>query len=667
MSPQDSVVTIAQAGAHGFGRIHLERIARLQAMGRARLVAIADPAGPPRGVEAAMYTDLGALLADHHPDVVSIATPIGLHEPMARAAMSDGAHVMLEKPPVASLSEFWALLRQQKETGRSVQVGFQSLGSLALPRLRRLMNDGTLGAIEAIHARGTWLRDRAYYQRSPWAGRRRVDGRRVADGVVTNPLAHAVATALAIAGVRHIDDIERVTTELYRAHDIEADDTSFVRVDLRDAPPVCAALTLCAPDQLPPTVTLIGTRGRAEFSYTTDELVITVEGRETRETFGRIDLLENLLDHLDAGVPLLVPLGDTIGFTAVLEATQDRPDPRPVPTSSVTWVGEGAAGHPVIDDVDRWVDAALAEGHGFASAGAPWASQGAVAVWTPRRPLAALEIGERVVAELVDGSDIVPLSSPRPYLHPIRTLSGVVVSDTHPADHDWHCGLSFTMQDVNRVNFWGGRTYVRDHGYTWLGDQGRIEHVRFTDAAPGHLIEELRWRGPTVPPVGEPIPEVEARESRSLEWRQVSPSAWLLDVDLALDAVSPEEIHLGGPGTNGREDAGYGGFQLRLRPSEEVHIWSPLGEGDEAVYGRHAPWVAWSGRFPGGEATVVMSMVDDGSATDRWFVRHGEWDGIGTALAWRDPVGLPVRRRCRLIVADGRLATADFLSWLAAS
>ncbi len=498
MSPEHSPMTIAQVGAHGFGRVHLERISRLEGMGRVRLVAIADPAGPPEAVQVPMYDDLGVLLSDHRPDIVSIATPIGLHEPMARAAMTAGAHVMLEKPPVASLAEFWALLRHQKETGRTIQVGFQSLGSHALERIRGLLADGALGEIRAIHARGTWLRDRAYYQRSPWAGRRVVDGRRIADGVVTNPLAHSVATALAIAGVRHIDTITRITSELYRAHDIEADDTSFVRIDLDGAPPVCAALTLCAPEQKSPTVTLVGSRGSAEFSYTTDDLVLRIDGTERHETFGRTDLLENLVDHLEHGVPLLVPLSDTVGFTSALEATQDRPEPRPVDPSAVRWLGEGPAAHPVIDAIPEWIDRALADGHGFAAVGAPWASTTAATTWTPRRALATLALGDTVVAEYADGSDIIPTSSPRPYLHPIRTLSGVTVSDTHPADHDWHCGLSFTMQDVNGVNFWGGRTFVRGRGYTWLGDQGRIEHLAFDDTTPGGLIEHCAGPAPSV-------------------------------------------------------------------------------------------------------------------------------------------------------------------------
>ena len=38
--------------------------------------------------------------------------------------------------------------------------------------------------------------------------------------------------------------------------------------------------------------------------------------------------------------------------------------------------------------------------------------------------------------------DDPPLESPRPYLHPVRTLGGEVVTDCRPADHPWHKGIS---------------------------------------------------------------------------------------------------------------------------------------------------------------------------------------------------------------------------------
>ncbi len=659
--------TIAQVGVRGFGRVHLQRIDRLTELDRVRLVATADPGGPLDGSALPWYPTLAELLETHSPDITSIATPIGTHATLATQAMAAGSHVMLEKPPVASLTEFWQLLRAEKENRRVVQVGFQSLGSEGVARLRRLLTDGTLGTVTAIAVRGAWLRDRAYYARSPWAGRRSVDGRRVADGVVTNPLAHSIATALAVAGATRLDDITAITTELYHAHDIEADDTSFVRIELGDArPPICVALTLCASEQVPPTVTLVGERGRASYSYTTDELSLTLDGPTTHETYERTDLLENLVDHVTHGADLLAPLADTVGFMCVLEATQDRPAPRQIPAEHVDWQGEGDAAHPVVADIEHWLDRALEHGGGFAAAGAPWADASARHTWTHRTNLAELTIDGTVVAEYADGSDIMPLSSPRPYLHPIRTLAGVVVSETHPVDHDWHCGLSFTMQDVNGVNFWGGRTYVRDRGYTWLGDQGAITHVAWGDRDDQHLTQRLRWAGPIVEPVEGPIRPVELTEDRHLSWGRLAHDAWSLDVDITLTSPHGEAVTLGGPGTNGR-DVGYGGWQLRLRPSEGVDVFGPDIDSAGAVFGRAAPWVGWRSTFDGAPVTLVMAHHDASAAeSDRWFVRHGEFDGIGTALAWSDTVPVPLRRRYRLVVADGHASALQVADWLPA-
>lgn len=658
------MTTVAQVGVRGFGRIHLQRIDRLADLGRIDLVATADPGGPPEDRDLPWHDGLEAMLGQHDVDIVSIATPIGTHAALSTAAMAAGAHVMLEKPPVPSLPEFWRLLRTVKETGRALQVGFQSLGSAGVPRMRALLTDGTLGEVTGIHARGAWVRDRAYYGRAAWAGKRTVGGRRVADGVVTNPLAHAIATALAIAGATGIDDLVSVTTEMYHAHAIEADDTSFVRIDLAEGPPICAALTLCATEQVDPTVTLVGTRGTAEFSYTTDELTLTVDGGTTRETFGRTDLLENLVDHITDGTPLLVPLGETVGFTCVLEATQDRTAPVALDPAHVAWFGEGDAAHPVVDGIEHWLDEALRTQRGFLAAGAPWGDPEATRVWRPCTPLATLALGGATLAEYVDGTDIIPTSSPRPYLHRVRTPAGVRVSESHPADHDWHCGLSFTMQDVNGVNFWGGRTYVRGRGYTWLGDQGAITHHRWLERSPGHLAQELVWAGPIVEPLEHPIDPVELLETRTLDWSRPDEHVWVLDADLQLSSPTGARVTLGGPGTNGR-DVGYGGWQLRLRRCDDVRVFGPGFASAAEVFGRPAPWVGWTATRDGRPITLAMGHLDaDAASSDRWFVRAGqEWDGIGTALAWSEVVEVPLRRRYRLIVADGTLG-ADRLAEL---
>ena len=62
------------------------------------------------------------------------------------------------------------------------------------------MTAGAIGEVVGIGAAGAWQRDASYYTRAPWAGRRSLHGRPVVDGALTNPFAHATATALALVG-----------------------------------------------------------------------------------------------------------------------------------------------------------------------------------------------------------------------------------------------------------------------------------------------------------------------------------------------------------------------------------------------------------------------------------------------------------------------------------
>ena len=376
-----SAVRIVQVGLRGFGAIHLERVDRLEAMGRVELVATVDPAGPLEGRDVPWYGSLTEALAAHEVDIVNIATPIGTHFALASEALAAGADVMLEKPPVASLDDFFSLTAAEKASGRSIQIGFQALGSDAIARVRDLATQ--IGDLVSVQIWGMWLRDDAYYGRAAWAGKRVMNGRRVADGVCTNPLAHSFASAFALVGLTGIDQIDAIETELYHAHHIEADDTSWVRIRRTDGVPIDVSLTLCAPTQEEPTVTLVGTKGRITLTYTTDDIKAEIGPDWFTEHTDRTDLLENLVDHREHGTPLLVPLSDTVGFMAVLEATQTAPDPVAIDEEYIDWRGEGTFRYPVVQDIDTWQLRCLAEGKGYADAGAPWATSAAKAIWLP--------------------------------------------------------------------------------------------------------------------------------------------------------------------------------------------------------------------------------------------------------------------------------------------
>ncbi|WP_405060120.1 Gfo/Idh/MocA family oxidoreductase [Kribbella sp. NBC_01505] len=353
------------AGVHGHGATHVR-----DARQYGDLVAIADPR-PPEDVDVPVYPSLGELLAATEVDIVVISTPIQTHVPLAELALRAGADVLLEKPPTASMAEFDYLSKVLAETGRACQVGFQAQASAATLQLARLVADGGLGEIKGISATGKWLRKAGYFDRAPWAGRRTLNGVAVVDGAVTNPLAHSTAAALLIDGSLGVDDIRSVETELFRANDIESDDTSTVRITTTRGTSILIAVTLCAAEQAEPAVIVHGSRGRAVLNYTTD----TLELPDGSQTLGRANLLQNLVEHrADPAVPLYCSFAATGGFTRVVEAIRLADEPTPIPDTFIRWQGEGPDRHPLVHDVEHWIDRAANELSLFTELPAPWAT-----------------------------------------------------------------------------------------------------------------------------------------------------------------------------------------------------------------------------------------------------------------------------------------------------
>lgn len=370
---------IAVVGIHGHGASHVRN-----ALARGRLVAAIDPRPPAEGSPAAeaaipWYESLESFLATGVPvDVAVLCTPLPTHAPLTTTLLRAGIDVLLEKPPTTTMAEFAALLDVEVETGRVVQVGFQSLGSDALAAVGEIVARGEIGAVSHIGVAGTWVRATSYFARAPWAGKRLLDGRPVVDGVTTNPLAHATATALRLAEARRVSDVLDIELELYRANDIEADDTSSLVVRSSTGPTIAGALTLCAAESSDPWVAVYGRLGVARLFYTRDEVSLEIAGQEPVTTaYERVDLLGNLLAHRADGTPLLNPLADNGAFMAVMEAVRLAPDPAPIAPELVTWEPvEGAdppVRHPVVAGVSEAVERVATTGAGFAAVGAPWA------------------------------------------------------------------------------------------------------------------------------------------------------------------------------------------------------------------------------------------------------------------------------------------------------
>ncbi|GAA3771385.1 PmoA family protein [Plantactinospora mayteni] len=277
----------------------------------------------------------------------------------------------------------------------------------------------------------------------------------------------------------------------------------------------------------------------------------------------------------------------------------------------------------------------------------------------------SLSVGGRAVADYVWQPRLPRTVSPRPFLHPVRTLAGTEVTESMPEDHPHHLGVSVAVADVGGANFWGGRTFVPGHGPVQLPNHGTQRHHDWTARTSTAVRHELRWVGPD----GTEL----LHEYRRIAALPLSGQAWALDFGFELTNVTAGPLTFASPATNGRLGAGYGGFFWRARRGDRrVHVLGPERTGERHLHGRRTAWLALTGSGTD-PWTLIFVAADQPRRTDLWFVRSRDYAGVGSALAWTQPLvvapGGRVRRRIVTVVADGRLRSrqvADLAGTVAA-
>jgi len=240
--------------------------------------------------------------------------------------------------------------------------------------------------------------------------------------------------------------------------------------------------------------------------------------------------------------------------------------------------------------------------------------------------------------------------SPKPYIHPLATPAGDVVTLDRPHDHVWHRGLYFGWAHVNDGNFWGGPTYVRDVGYRQLDNNGsqvheaweRLEH----DAGGAWMVERLVW----ISYGGERWIE----ERRTLRVHPVEDeNELLLTVETELSphpGLGP--FVFGSPTTNGRPGAGYSGLTIRMpRSMNHGAIAIDTGKRGPEVMGERAAWLHYTGKLDGTAQAVSVALFDH-PANPRhpthFFVRNDPYGVINPAFCWDEEYTLEPGRTLKL-------------------
>ena len=274
--------------------------------------------------------------------------------------------------------------------------------------------------------------------------------------------------------------------------------------------------------------------------------------------------------------------------------------------------------------------------------------------WVQQNGAWNLTHGSTLLSTAVDGSAMVPVHSPRPHLHPVRSLDGRPTTVVTPVDHRHHYGVSLALPDVNGTTYWGGRTFVEGRGSTLLSNHG-TQQVRATRASEdgSSLLSQIAWL---------------SHEGRDLLTEQRTLSATLLPEErgwaLAWHSIltpGPEPLHLTSPATRGRPGAGYGGLFWRLPGADETRVLVEEGTGEALAHGSSGAAVVIQRRHDNSWSSLVM--VQDGQdqgRIDPWFVRASDYVGVGPSLAWDDarevPLGATLEISLRMLLLDRQVS-----------
>jgi len=148
----------------GLGKIastrHVPAIAEVSGV---ELVAIADPAA--RSGDVPNFPSLDKLLKDGPEiDAVTLCTPPQVRSAQARLALEARKHIMLEKPPGATVSEIVPLIAAAQAAKRSLFATWHSRFAPAVEPARKLLADRTVKSVTII-----WKEDvRVWHPGQDW-------------------------------------------------------------------------------------------------------------------------------------------------------------------------------------------------------------------------------------------------------------------------------------------------------------------------------------------------------------------------------------------------------------------------------------------------------------------------------------------------------------------
>ena len=253
---------IALLGCGRISKNHFEAIAKIDGLD---LVAVCDNDAT-RAAEAGArwevphFTSYEKMLKESGADVVTIATPSGLHADQGVAAANAGKHVVMEKPMAISLTGADALVQACDKAGVQLFVVKQNRLNPPVQLLKRAIDRERFGRIYMANCIVHWARPQDYYDQASWRGTWEFDG-----GAFMNQASHYVDLIQWLMGP--VESVMAKTATLARR--IETEDSGVAILKFRSGALGSIQVTMLAyPRNLEGSVTILGEKGSVKIGGT---------------------------------------------------------------------------------------------------------------------------------------------------------------------------------------------------------------------------------------------------------------------------------------------------------------------------------------------------------------------------------------------------------------
>jgi UDP-N-acetyl-2-amino-2-deoxyglucuronate dehydrogenase len=253
------------------------------------------------------------MLKEADADVVTIATPSGLHAEQGVAAARAGKHVVMEKPMAISLTGADALVQACDKAGVQLFVVKQNRLNPPIQLLKRAIDRDRFGRIYLASCTVHWARPQEYYDQAPWRGTWEFDG-----GAFMNQASHYVDLIQWLMGP--VESVMAKTATLARR--IETEDSGVAVLKFRSGALGSIQVTMLAyPRNLEGSITVLGEKGSVKIGGTA---VNKVENWQ----FAEYDDDDKMVEASETSPPNVYGLGHQGYYRNVLSVLRGeaRPD-----------------------------------------------------------------------------------------------------------------------------------------------------------------------------------------------------------------------------------------------------------------------------------------------------------------------------------------------------